>query len=68
MAQNASSDMKNLYCVEYPGKVQNIDRAIATLGGIHTISNVGNRFSLSLDIRMVFNLFLSITGVRKQPT
>lgn len=31
---------KNLTCVEYPGKVLNVDRALQTLGGKENISHV----------------------------
>lgn len=40
MASSNKLLVKNLYCVEYPGNVQNVDRMIDTLGGINNISNV----------------------------
>ncbi|PIK42469.1 hypothetical protein BSL78_20675 [Apostichopus japonicus] len=42
---------KNLTCVEYPGKVLNVDRALQTLGGkeniSHTILQSGRRLALN---------------------
>lgn len=31
---------KSLVCIEYPGRVVNVDRMINTLGGIRSISTV----------------------------
>lgn len=41
------SELKTFICVEYPGCVKNNDNAIATLGGMKTLSDVSFFLSIS---------------------
>ena len=39
-SQNAAQGLPRFVCVEFPARVQNVDKMLKTLGGEETISNV----------------------------
>ncbi len=46
-----TSGMKSYFCVEYPGKVNNVDRMLETLGGQNTINEVFSTPNRRLELR-----------------
>ncbi|XP_066295708.1 general transcription factor 3C polypeptide 5-like [Branchiostoma lanceolatum] len=44
-------NMKSLTCVEYPGRVKNVDKMLETLGGEENVSKAALDSSRRLDLR-----------------
>ena len=40
-----------LLCVEYPGKVQNVESMLSTLGGLDTIAKVAGEHNRRMELR-----------------
>ena len=47
----AASPYPNLVCVEYPGKVNKVDKMVATLGGLETVNRVAQNPNRRLELR-----------------
>lgn len=62
MEDNADPQIKSLVCVEFPGKVQNVDRAIQCLGGLNKISQVRSLLHFAKYFTRLLMLF-SILGM-----
>ena len=43
--------MDNLLCIEYPGKIQNVDRMLETLGGLRKMTKTAQDPNLRLELR-----------------
>ena len=46
-----SSQGKTLLCIEYPGRVENVTKALATLGGLDGIAKVAEEPNRRLELR-----------------
>lgn len=46
-----SSYINEHICINYPGYVQNVPKALHTLGGLETISNVNEETNRRLELR-----------------
>lgn len=50
-----------LICIQYPGRVENVDAAIRTLGGINQISEVMLHEDLSLHEFLLPKTYFNVT-------
>ena len=52
----AETDKEGLLCIEYPGKVENVERMIETLGGLKVMGQVGSSFHCTFNFVHLFAL------------
>ena len=50
-APDGANLVPSLLCLEYPGKVENVDKMLDTLGGIDTIAKVAEEPNRRMELR-----------------